>query len=53
MGIPEYWIVDPERQVVTTLLLFDGLYEETEYHGAEIITCQTFPELSLTAAQIF
>jgi Uma2 family endonuclease len=53
MGIPEYWIVDPERQVVTTLLLFDGLYEETEYRDAEIITCQTFPELSLTAAQIF
>jgi Uma2 family endonuclease len=53
MGIPEYWIVDPERQVVTTLILFDGLYEETEYRDAEIIASQTFPELSLAATQIF
>jgi Uma2 family endonuclease len=53
MGIPEYWIVDPERQVVTTLILCDGLYAETEYHDAEPITCQTFPELSLTATQLF
>ncbi len=53
LGIPEYWIVDPERQVVTTLLLFDGLYEETEYRDTDIINCLTFPELSLTAAQIF
>jgi Uma2 family endonuclease len=53
MGIPEYWIVDPELQVVTTLILFDGLYEETEYRDVEIIACQTFPELSLTATQLF
>jgi Uma2 family endonuclease len=53
MGIPEDWIVDPEHQVVTTLILFDGLYEETEYRDAEIIAGQTFPELSLTVAQIF
>jgi Uma2 family endonuclease len=51
-GIPEYWIVDPERQVVTTLILFDGLYEETEYRDLEVITCLTFPELRLTAAQL-
>ena len=53
MGIPEYWIVDPEHRVIITLILFDGLYEETEYRDVEVIASETFPELSLTAAQIF
>jgi Uma2 family endonuclease len=51
-GIPEYWIVDPAEQKVTLLLLVDGLYEETVYHGDDTIQSQTFPELRLTVNQI-
>ncbi|MGQ4646593.1 Uma2 family endonuclease [Lyngbya aestuarii] len=52
IGIPEYWIVDPAEEKVTVLLLVEGLYEETEYRGAEKIISQTFPELELTVAQV-
>lgn len=51
-GIPEYWIVDPAEQKVTLLLLVDGLYEETVYHGDNAIQSQLFPDLTLTVNQI-
>ncbi|MEH1872965.1 Uma2 family endonuclease [Nostoc sp.] len=30
-GIAEYWIVDPQRNAVTVLILVDGFYEETRF----------------------
>lgn len=51
-GISEYWIVDPAEQKVTLLLLVDGLYEETIYHGDDVVQSPTFPELTLTVNQI-
>ena len=30
-GIPEYWIIDPEKAKVMVLSLVDGLYESVEY----------------------
>ncbi|MBD2497129.1 Uma2 family endonuclease [Nostoc sp. FACHB-280] len=51
-GIPEYWIVDPEKALITLLILVDGLYEESVFQGTDIIQSITFPLLDLTAAQI-
>ncbi|OCQ90094.1 hypothetical protein BCD64_19380 [Nostoc sp. MBR 210] len=51
-GIPEYWIVDPEKARITLLILVDGLYEESVFQGSDIIQSITFPLLDLTAAQI-
>jgi Uma2 family endonuclease len=51
-GIPEYWIVDPDKAKITLLTLVDGLYEETVSQGMEIMKSTTFPLLDLTVAQI-
>jgi Uma2 family endonuclease len=51
-GIAEYWIVDPQVNKITVLLLVDGLYEETRFVGNEIIVSSIFIELELTAEQI-
>jgi Uma2 family endonuclease len=52
-GIGEYWIVDPEKQQVTLLILIDGFYEETTLKNSQKMVSPTFPNLSLTPEQIF
>ena len=51
--IAEYWIVDPEEEKVSVLLLVSGFYEVTEFRGDEAIKSVLFPELQLTANQVF
>jgi Uma2 family endonuclease len=66
LGIPEYWIVDYQAIGSRSLLghpkaptifvcLFDeaGQYQLHPYRGDEPIESLTFPELSLTANQLF
>lgn len=50
--IPEYWIVDLIKALVSVLLLVDGNYQTTEFRGSERIISQTFPELALTTEQV-
>ncbi|MGB3405023.1 MAG: Uma2 family endonuclease [Microcoleaceae cyanobacterium] len=50
--IPEYWIIDPEQQKVSILLLVSGFYDVMEYHAEETIKSLLFPELNLTVNQI-
>ncbi|NEP62686.1 MAG: Uma2 family endonuclease [Symploca sp. SIO2G7] len=51
-GIPEYWIVDPQTQVVMLLVLVNGSYQATKFTGNQQIISRIFPQLKLTAAQI-
>ena len=51
-GIAEYWIVDPQINVVTVLILVDGFYEETRFTENSAIASTIFPEFQLTAQQV-
>jgi Uma2 family endonuclease len=59
-GIPEYWIIDPERQVVVVQTLKDQVYQELKdqvyqeqrFSGVEAIISATFPHLNLSAEQV-
>jgi len=65
MGIPEYWIVDylalgatrylgrPKQATISIYSLVDGEYELRQFRNSETIASQVFPELNLTAEQIF
>ena len=52
-GISEYWIIDPQIQKVTVLILNQGLYDETVFTGENAIASVIFPQLKLTANAIF
>lgn len=51
--IPEYWIIDSEAKKVSVLFLISGFYEVTEFTGEQEIKSLLFPELQLTARQVF
>ena len=65
MGIPEYWIVDygalggrefigkPKQPTILVCCLEEGEYRVSKFRGDERIESPTFPELNLTAEQIF
>ncbi len=65
IGIPEYWIVDylglggkryigdPKRPTLSVYELVDGEYQLKQFREDDRIESPTFPELSLTAEQIF
>ena len=65
MGIPEYWIVDylglggrqfignPKQPTLSIYQLVDGEYQVKQFRGSEKIESLAFPELKLTAEQIF
>jgi Uma2 family endonuclease len=65
MGIPEYWIADyaalgarkfignPKQPTIFVCELVDGEYQMTPVQGNTTISSPTFPQLNLTAQQIF
>ncbi|MBW4671482.1 MAG: Uma2 family endonuclease [Cyanomargarita calcarea GSE-NOS-MK-12-04C] len=65
MGIPEYWIADyaglggrdfignPKQPAFFVCELVDGEYVKTLFRGNKPIVSPTFPNLNLTAQQIF
>jgi len=65
IGIPEYWIVDylgfggrrfignPKQPTISIYRLVDGEYEVSQFRGDQTIESPTFPELKLTAQQVF
>ncbi|WP_375514753.1 Uma2 family endonuclease [uncultured Nostoc sp.] len=65
IGIPEYWVVDylglgakkftgnPKQPTISIYQLIDAEYQVTQFRGNNRIVSPTFPELNLTAEQIF
>ena len=65
MGIPEYWIVDfrglgakryigsPKQPTISVYQLIEGEYQVQQFRGKDRVISDTFPELALTAEQIF
>ncbi|MEG3860071.1 Uma2 family endonuclease [Microcoleus sp. herbarium12] len=65
MGIPEYWIVDylglggrkfignPKQPTLSVYQLVDGEYQVKQFRGSDRVESLAFPELPLTAEQIF
>jgi Uma2 family endonuclease len=65
MGIPEYWIVDylglgakkftgnPKQPTFSVYQLIDEEYQVTQFRGNSPIISPTFPQLNLTAQQVF
>jgi Uma2 family endonuclease len=65
IGIPEYWVVDylglgakkftgnPKQPTISIYQLIDGEYQVSQFRGDDRIISPTFPELNLTAEQIF
>jgi len=65
MGIPEYWIVDyaalggrkflgnPKQPTIFVCQLVDGEYQMASFQGNSPIVSPAFPQLNLTAQQIF
>ena len=64
-GIPEYWVVDyaalggrrfvgnPKQPTLSVYQLVDGEYQISQFRGDDLIESLTFPQLKLTAEQIF
>ncbi|WP_353930169.1 Uma2 family endonuclease [Okeanomitos corallinicola TIOX110] len=53
-GIPEYWIIDPEKQSILVLELVDKVYHEVGiFAGNDLVISPQFKSLNLPALQIF
>jgi Uma2 family endonuclease len=51
-GIPEYWIVDPDRAIIKIGTLIEGAYQFQDFTGEQIIASPSFPAMNLTAGQV-
>ena len=51
-GIPEYWIIDPQEELVTVLVLQDSSYKKQEFRGDEQIIYEVFKDLKLTVEEV-
>ncbi|SRR5579883_644828 len=65
IGIPEYWIVDfaalggrrfignPKQPTILVYVLVEGEYQVTKFRGNEQLQSVVFPNLNITAEQVF
>jgi Uma2 family endonuclease len=65
MGIAEYWIIDyaalggrnfignPKQPTISVCDLVDGEYQVSKFQNSDRLISQIFPDLNLTAIQIF
>mgnify|MGYP006282528417 FL=1 len=52
LDIPEYWIVDPLKEMVTVCTLLEGWYEATEHQGQEVMEPVLFSDLKVGVEKI-
>lgn len=52
LEIPEYWIVDIAEETVIVCTLVEGFYDESMFVNGDRLISPTFPELTLSAAQV-
>jgi Uma2 family endonuclease len=52
IGVPEYWLIDPDRAIVAVGILANGSYQFTQFTGNQTILSPTFPSLNLTVEQV-
>ena len=50
--VPEYWIIDPDREWIKVGILNNGNYQFETFRGEEKIVSSTFSDLILTVSQI-
>lgn len=54
LAVPEYWIVDPQREAILVLELIDGVYAEVAaFSGEDALRSSQLGLLNLTAAEVF
>lgn len=65
LGVPEYWIVDylgiggreyigkPKQPTITICTLADDEYQKRLFRGDELLVSSIFPNLQITAKQVF
>lgn len=51
-GIPEYWLIDPEANLVTVLMLDGKTYQAAEFRGSDRVISPAFGAFQLTAEQL-
>jgi Uma2 family endonuclease len=51
-GIPEMWIIDPDRATIKIGTLTNGEYQFQDFTGDDAIVSPGFPALKLTAGQV-
>ncbi|NJM44806.1 MAG: Uma2 family endonuclease [Alkalinema sp. RU_4_3] len=52
IGVPEYWIIDPDRALVKVGTLTDGTYKYRTFKGNQAIVSSTFPGFNLTVEEV-
>ncbi|MFM2152111.1 MAG: hypothetical protein RL199_546 [Pseudomonadota bacterium] len=54
IGLPEYWLVDPELQTLERMVLRDGHFTMVEsLSGDEVFRPESFPSLEVPLAQLW
>jgi len=54
LGVPEYWLVDPQEAMILVLQLTNGVYSEVgNFSGNDVIASPHLGRLNLTATQVF
>jgi Uma2 family endonuclease len=51
-GIPEMWLIDPDRAIVKIGTLTNGTYDFQDFTENQVIQSLAFPGLKLTAEQV-
>jgi Uma2 family endonuclease len=52
VGVPEYWLVDPERETVRAFALGDGAYAPIPANGG-VTRSRVLPDFAVDAAALF